>query len=97
MTVTMTMKMTTHHEDHHCDHNNSTVYSGGSHHEHVRIGVSEGAEVGHSVLNQCSKDKAEADSQVDINGLNEAVGIGQRSPGSHHQSGHGQYCGHSWK
>lgn len=60
------------------------------------IGVSEGAEVGHGVLNERSKDEAEADSQVNINGLNEAVGIGQRRPGSHHQSGHSQYCGHSW-
>lgn len=56
--------------------------------------MSEGAEVGHGVLDQCSEDKAEADSQVHINGLNEAVGIGQGSSGPHHQSGHGQYCGH---
>lgn len=58
--------------------------------------MSEGAEVGHGVLNERSKDEAEADSQVDVNGLDEAVGVGQRGPGSHHQSGHGQYRGHSW-
>lgn len=58
--------------------------------------MTEGAEVGHSVLNERSKDKAEADSQVNINGLNEAIGIGQWRPGSHHQSGHGQDCGHPW-
>lgn len=46
-------------------------------HENVCVGVSEGAEVGHGVLNERPKDKAEADSQVNINGLDEAVGIGQ--------------------
>lgn len=40
------------------------------------ISVSEGAEVGHSVLNKCSEDKAEADPQIHIDGLDEAVGIG---------------------
>lgn len=39
--------------------------------------MSEGAEVGHGILNKRSEDKTEADSQVNVNGLNEAVGIGQ--------------------
>lgn len=77
------------------DYNNHAVNYGGSHHEHVRVAVSEGAEVGHGVFNERSKDEAEADSQVNIDGLNEAVGVGQRRPGSHHQRGHGQHCCHS--
>lgn len=60
------------------------------------VGVSEGTEVGHGVLNERSKDKAEADSQVHIDGLDEAVCVGQGGPGTHHQSGHSQYCGHTW-
>lgn len=69
VTVTTTTAMTT-------TINNKTVCQGGPHHEHVCVGVSEGAEVGHGVLNERSKDKAEADTQVNIDGLNEAVGIG---------------------
>ena len=53
------------------------VNDGESYHEHVSVAVSEGAEVGHGVLNERSKDEAEADSQVNVDGLNEAVGIGQ--------------------
>lgn len=66
-----------------------------SHHEHVSITVREGAEVSHSILNERSENKAKADSQVDINGLDEAVGVGERGPGPHHKCGHGQHCGHS--
>ena len=51
--------------------------------------------VGAGVLQQCTKDEGEADAQVNIYGLNEAVGIGQRSAGAHHQSSHGQNCSHS--
>lgn len=56
-----------------------------------------GAEVGHGVFNQRAEDEAEADSQVDINSLDEAVGVGQRCPRPHHQSGHGQNRGHPWQ
>lgn len=62
----------------------------------MRVEVRKAAEVGHGVLNERSEDEAEADAQVNVNGFNEAVGIGQRRPGSHHQSGHGQHCGHPW-
>lgn len=75
----------------------ATAEPGGSHHEHVCIAVGEGAEVSHGVLDERPEDEAEADSQVNINGLDEAVGIGQRRPSAHHQSGHGQDCGHSWR
>lgn len=64
MTVTTTM-------------NNNTVQSGGSHHEHVCVAVCEGAEVGHGVLDERPEDEAEADSQVNVDGLDEAVGVGQ--------------------
>lgn len=57
--------------------NDKTVQSGGSHHENVCVGVGEGAEVGHGILNERPEDKAEADSQVNIDGLDEAVGIGE--------------------
>lgn len=57
----------------------------------------EGAEVGHGIFNQRAEDEAEADTQVDINSLDEAVGVRQRRPRPHHQSGHGQNCGHPWQ
>lgn len=56
-----------------------------------------GVEVGTGVLQQCAKDEGEADSQVNIYGLDEAVGIGQGSAGAHHQCGHCQDRCHSWK
>lgn len=62
----------------------------------VAVGVVQRAEVGHRVLDQCSKDEAEADAQVHVYGLNEAVGIGQRRAGTHHQCGHSQDRGHAW-
>lgn len=68
----------------------------GSYHQHVCVGMSKRAEVGYGVLNECSEDEAEADPQIYVNGLDEAVGIGQRRPRTHHQSGHGQHCGHTW-
>lgn len=49
---------------------------GVSHHEHVCVSMSEGAEVGHGVLDERSEDKAEADSQIHVDGLDETVGIG---------------------
>lgn len=58
--------------------------------------MSERAEVGYGVLNERSEDKAEADPQVHVDGLDEAVGIRQRRPCTHHQSSHGQYRGHTW-
>lgn len=70
---------------------------GGSHHEHVRVRMCERTEVGHGVLNQRTEDEAEADTQVDVDSLNEAVGVRQRRPRPHHQSGHSQNRGHPWQ
>lgn len=82
------------------EHNTEEIYGTvcvrGLYHQHVGIRVSQGAEVCHGILNKCPKYEAEADSQVDIDGFDEAVGIGERRPGSHHQSGHGEDSGHSW-
>lgn len=69
-TVTVTTAMTTTMKD-------KTVQSAGSHHENVGVGVSEGAEVGHGVLNERPEDETEADSQVHVDGLDEAVGVRQ--------------------
>lgn len=55
-----------------------------------------GAVVGHGVFQQGPKHKAEADPQVHINGLYEAVGVGERCAGPDHQCGHGQHCSHTW-
>lgn len=52
--------------------------------------------MGHGVLNESTEDEAEADPQVHVDGFDETVGVGQRRPGSHHQSGHGQHRGHPW-
>lgn len=82
-------------DSHHKGRNDKKIYREGSYHQHVCVGMCESAEVCHSILNERSKDETEADTQVDIYGLDEAVSIGQRCPGSHHQSGHGQYCGYS--
>lgn len=68
-----------------------------SHHVHVSVSVSEGAEVGHCVLDERPEDEAEADAQVHVDGLDETVGVGQRRPGPHHERGHGQNGGDSWK
>lgn len=57
--------------------------------------VLHGVKVSAGVLQQGPEDEGEADAQVNIYGLNEAVGVGQGGPGPHHQSGHGQDCGHS--
>lgn len=87
-TVIVTTAMTT-------TMNDKTVQSARSHHENVGVGISEGAEVSHGVLDECPKDEAEADAQVHIDGLDEAIGVWQRRPGSHHQGGHGENGGHS--
>ena len=60
------------------------------------LGVGERAEVGHCVLDEGPEDEAEADAQVHIDGLDEAVSVGQRGAGPHHQGGHGQHRGHPW-
>lgn len=49
------------------------------------------------VLQQGSKDECETDAQVNIYGLYETVGVGQRSACTHHESSHRQNCGHSWR
>lgn len=59
--------------------------------------VLHGVEVSTGILQQCTKDEGEADAQVNIYGLNEAVGIGKGGAGPHHQSGHCQYCSHPWR
>lgn len=58
--------------------------------------VLHGAEVGTGVLQQRAKDEGETDSQVNVDGLDEAVGVGQGGAGAHHQRGHGQDSRHSW-
>lgn len=40
--------------------------------------------MGHGVLDEGAKDEAEADAQVNIDGLDEAVGVGQGGAGAHH-------------
>lgn len=52
--------------------------------------------MGDCVLQQGPKHEAEADAQVHVDGLDEAVGVGKRSAGPDHQRGHGQHGGHSW-
>ena len=49
--------------------------------------------MGHCVLDEGAEDEAEADAQVHVDGLDEAVGVGQRGAGPHHQGGHGQHRG----
>ena len=66
------------------------------HHEHVGLGVGERAEVGHGVLDERPEDEAEADAQVHVDGLDEAIGVWQRGARTHHQGGHGQHRGDSW-
>lgn len=56
-----------------------------------------GVEVGAGVLQQGTKDEGEADSQVDVYGFDEAVGIREGGAGSHHQGGHRQDRSHSCK
>lgn len=56
-----------------------------------------GVEVGAGVLQQGAKNEGEADSQVDVYGFDEAVGIGEGGAGSHHQRGHRQDRCHSCK
>lgn len=56
-----------------------------------------GVEVGAGVLQQGAKDEGEADSQVDVYGFDEAVGIREGGAGSHHQGGHRQDRCHSCK
>lgn len=53
--------------------------------------------MGNRVFQQGPKHEAEADSQVHIDGLYEAVGVGKRSAGPNHQRSHRQHCGHSWE
>lgn len=58
---------------------------------HICIGciwLVQSAEMSNSILDESSKDEAEADAQVHINRFDEAVRIGQRSACPHHQSGH---------
>lgn len=52
------------------------IWSGNSHQEHVGVGVGKGAEVGHGVFDERPEDEAEADAQVNVDGLDEAVGVG---------------------
>ena len=52
--------------------------------------------MGHRVLDQSAEDEAEADAQVDVDGLDEAVGVGQRGASAHHQGRHGEHCGDTW-
>lgn len=59
--------------------------------------VLHGVEVCAGVLQQCAEDEGEADSQVDIDGLDEAVGVGQGGAGAHHQRGHRQDSCDAWK
>lgn len=56
-----------------------------------------GVEVGAGVFQQRAEDEGKADSQVDIYGLDEAIGIWQGRAGPHHQGGHGQDCCNPYK
>lgn len=47
------------------------------------------------IFQQGTEDEGEADAQVNIYGLYEAVSIWQGCAGPHHESGHGQDGGHS--
>jgi len=58
--------------------------------------VLHGVEVGACVLHQGAEDEGEADAQVHVDGLDEAVGVGQRGAGARHQRGHGEHRGHAW-
>lgn len=55
--------------------------------------VLHGVEVGAGVFEQRAEDEGEADPQVDVDGLDEAVGVRQGRASPHHQRGHGQDCG----
>ena len=56
-----------------------------------------GAKVGAGVLQQSPEDEGEADAQVHVDGLDEAVCVGQRGASAHHQCGHGQDGGYAWR
>lgn len=43
-----------------------------------------GVEMGAGILQQGTEDEGEADSQVDVDGFDEAVGIREGGAGSHH-------------
>lgn len=58
--------------------------------------VLHGVEVSAGVLQQGAEDEGEADSQVNIYGFDEAVGVRQGGAGTHHQSGHSQDCCNAW-
>ena len=44
--------------------------------------------MGNCILQQGPKHEAEADAQVHVDGLDEAVGVGERGAGPDHQRGH---------
>lgn len=54
-----------------------------------------GIKMGAGVLQQGTEDEGKTDAQVDIYGLDETVGIGKGSAGTHHQSRHRQNSGHT--
>lgn len=53
--------------------------------------------MGDCILQEGPEHEAEADPQVHVDGLDEAVGVGEGSAGPDHQCGHRQHGGHSWE
>lgn len=54
-----------------------------------------GIKMSTGIFQQGTEDEGEADAQVNIYGLYEAVSVWQGCAGPHHESGHGQDGGHS--